>query len=79
MFSLNADKALPICLTGVGVSHQHNNKWSNSLLAIKARPGLFHNLQSSRIPNPHSNDGANVMLSPELSHYYTGILNSPID
>lgn len=57
--------------------HQLNNEKPNCLQAIKAESAPFH--YSSWNTNLHSNDGVNVTLSPELSHYYAAILNSPID
>lgn len=57
--------------------HQLNNEKSNCLQARKTNSAHFYYLKSSRNTNLHSNDGANVTLSPEQSHYYAGILNSP--
>lgn len=59
--------------------HQLNNEKPNCLQAIKAESAPFPYLKSSRNTNLRGNDGVNVTLSPEPSHYYAALLNSPID
>lgn len=79
MFSFQTDKGasyLPDRSGGLAPMKQ----WRvEQLFSYKSQIWCCSLPQSSRILNLLGNDDANVMLSPEQSHYYTGILNGPID